>query len=60
MMIHLGVQRPLGQRLFQFIKQAVFRKRRLGVGSRQKLFKQLIGNSRLFPSRHMMPPSIAS
>src|ERR1700738_2451695 len=60
MMIYLGVQGSFGKRLLQAVEQAVFYKGRFRVGSRQKLIKQLVGNSRLLPSRHTMSPSFPS
>jgi hypothetical protein len=60
MMIDLGVQRPLGQRLLQLVQQAVLLKRALRVRSSQKLIPQLIGNSRWFPSCHTGSPLFPS
>src|SRR5208337_392729 len=60
MMINLGVQGSFGKRLLQLVEQPVLRKGCLRVGSRQKLIKQLVGNSRLLPSRHTMSPSFPS
>src|SRR5512134_362413 len=60
MMIHLRVQRPLGQSLLQLVQQPVLVKRRLRVRSSQKLIQKCIGNSRLFASCHTMSPFLAS
>src|SRR5208283_5298479 len=60
MVIDLGVQGSFGKRLLQLVEQPVLGKGRLRVGSRQKLIKQLVGNSRLLPSRHTMSPSFPS
>ena len=60
MVIDLSVQRPLCKGFFQFIKQAVFRKRRFRIRSSQKMIKQLVGNVRLLSSRPSAPPSLAS
>ena len=42
-MIHLGVQRPLGQRLLQPVEQAAGVKRGRRIGARQKLVEQRVG-----------------
>ena len=59
-MIDLGVQNPLGQRLLQLIQQAILLKCRLRVRPGQQLIQQLIGNNRWFPSCHTMPPQFPS
>ena len=56
-MIHLRVQRPLGQRLLQLVQQAVLLERRLRIRAGQQLVQKLIGNNRLFASCHTMSPS---
>jgi hypothetical protein len=38
-MVHLGVQRPLGQRFLQLVDEAVGVKRRAGVGAVEQLVK---------------------
>ena len=68
-MIHLGVQRPLGQRLLQIVEKAVGVKCRLRVRAAKQLVKQrvrypgalrrAIGNSfdPLCPPAHEIPDS---
>src|SRR5580700_2562130 len=60
MMIHLGVQHSLGQRLLQIIKQAIRVKCGLRVGTSQKLVEDGIGYTRLFASRHGWAPLLPS
>src|SRR5216684_9251793 len=50
--VHLGVQHPLGQRLLQIIKQAVRIESRLRIGASQKLVEDGVRNTRFFASRH--------
>jgi len=57
MMVHLGVQRALGQCLLQPVDQAVRIKRRLRIGARQKLVKQGVGYRRFLASGHGRSPS---
>ena len=45
-MVHLGVQRPLGQRLLQIVEQAVRVERRLRIGAGQQLVEDRIRNLR--------------
>jgi hypothetical protein len=51
-MVHLGVQRTVGQRLLQLVQKAVRIKRRLRIGSGQQLVEDGIRNLRFFASRH--------
>lgn len=39
MMIHLGIERPFGQRLLQRIQQATLLKGRSGIAAGQQLIK---------------------
>jgi hypothetical protein len=57
MLVHLRVQRPLGQRLLQLVQQAVGGKGALGIGPSQQLVKDGIWDNRLFASGHAMSPS---
>jgi hypothetical protein len=52
MVVHLGVQRPLGQRLLQAVDQAVPLQRRPQIGTCQQLVEQGIGYRRGFASGH--------
>jgi hypothetical protein len=56
-MVHLGVERALGQRLLQIVEQAVGVKSRFGIGSSQKLVEERVGNAGSFASCHREPPS---
>src|SRR3954469_7998020 len=56
MVIHLGIQDALGERLFQTVKKSVRIKGRLGIGPSQKLVQDGIRNMRLFASRHGWAP----
>jgi hypothetical protein len=58
--VHLGVQRPLGERLLQPVQQASVGQGGPGIGSGQELVQQLIRDRGLFASRHTMAPSAAS
>ena len=60
MMVHLGVQRPLGQRLLQLVEQAVRIERRLRIGAGQQLVEDGVRNLRLFASRHVGAPLLPS
>jgi transposase len=60
MMIHLGVQRPLGQRLLQPVQQAPVGQGGSGVRPAQELVEQFIRDGGLFASWHTMAPSAAS
>jgi hypothetical protein len=59
-MVHLGVQRPLGQRLLQLIQQAALVKGRAGIGTRQELVQHLIRDPRRFAAGHGGAPSFPS
>ena len=59
MVIHLGVQRPLRQRLLQFVDQTARLKSRLRIGAGQKLVKQRVGNLRFLASGHEKSPSFS-
>src|SRR4051794_11089405 len=56
MVIHLGIQDALGERLFQAVEKAVRIKGRLRIGPSQKLIQDGIRNMRLFASRHGWAP----
>src|SRR4051812_28748975 len=56
MVIHLGIQDALGERLFQAVEKAVRIKGRLGIGPSQQLVQDGIRNMRLFASRHGWAP----
>jgi hypothetical protein len=56
MVIHLGIQSALGERLFQIIEKAIRVKGRLGIGPSQELVQNGIRNTRLFASRHVGAP----
>jgi hypothetical protein len=58
MMVHLGIQRPVGQRLLQLVEKAIRIKRRLRIGAGQKLVEDGIRNLRFFASRHIGAPLI--
>jgi hypothetical protein len=58
--VHLGVQRPLGQGLLQAVEQAVRIERRLRIGAGQELVEDGVGDLRLFASRHVGAPSLLS
>src|SRR3954454_21289610 len=60
MMIHLRVQRPLGQGLLQAVEEAVRIERRLRIGPGQKLVEDGVGDLELFASRHVGAPSLPS
>jgi hypothetical protein len=51
-MVHLGIERPLGQSLLQFVEQAIGVKRRLRISPSQKLIQYGIGDLRFLASRH--------
>ena len=57
MMVHLGIQRALGERLLQLVEKAVRIEGRLRVRSGQKLVKDRVRNTRFFASRHVAAPS---
>src|SRR4051794_15817120 len=59
-MIHLCVQRPLGQCLLQAVEEAVRIERRLRIGPGQKLVEDGVGDLELFASRHVGAPSLPS
>src|SRR3954451_22214929 len=56
MVIHLGIQDALGERLFQTVKKSVRIEGRLRIGPSQKLVQDGIRNMRLFASRHGWAP----
>src|SRR4051812_34430568 len=56
MVIHLGIQDALGERLFQAVEKAVRIEGRLRIGPSQKLVQDGIRNMRLFASRHGWAP----
>jgi hypothetical protein len=56
MMIHLGIQGALGERLFQAVKKTVRIEGRLRIGPSQQLVQDGIRNMRLFASRHGWAP----
>src|SRR4051794_12010769 len=58
--VHLGVQRPLGQRLLQAVEEAVRVEGRLRIGTRQQLVEDRVRNTGLFASRHVGAPSLPS
>jgi hypothetical protein len=54
--VHLGLQGALGERLLQVIEKAIRVKGRLGIGPSQELVQNGIRNTRLFASRHVGAP----
>src|SRR3954453_17897297 len=56
MVIHLGIQDALGERLFQAVKKSVRIKGRLRIRPSQQLVQDGIRNMRLFASRHGWAP----
>ena len=60
MMIHLGVQRPLGQRLLEIVEQPVGVKCRLRVRPGQQLIQQRVRNPWCLASGHEESPSFPS
>src|SRR3954465_4250290 len=56
MVMDLGIQDALRERLFQTVKKSVRIKGRLGIGPSQKLVQDGIRNMRLFASRHGWAP----
>src|SRR3954467_15716040 len=56
MVIHLGIQDALGERLFQAVKKSVRIEGRLRIGPSQKLVQDGIRNMRFFASRHGWAP----
>jgi hypothetical protein len=56
--VHLRVQRPLGQGLLQAVEEAVRIERRLGIGARQQLVQKGVRYRRLFASWHVGAPSL--
>jgi hypothetical protein len=60
MVIHLGVQRPLGQRLLEPIEQPALLQGRRGVRAGEQLVQHLIRDLRRFPSSHGGGPSFPS
>lgn len=57
MMVHLGVQRALGESLLQFVQQAVGVKSRFRTGSGQKLMEKRVGYVGRLASCYRGPPS---
>src|SRR3954466_11021055 len=55
-MVHLGIQGALGERLLQVIEKAIRVKGRLGIGPSQELVQNGIRNTRLFAPRHVGAP----
>lgn len=55
-MVHLGVQGALGQRLLQIVEQAVGVEGRLGIGAGQQLVQEFVRNAGGFASGHREPP----
>jgi hypothetical protein len=43
MVVHLGIQCPLGERLLQLVKQAILGERGLGISPGQQLIEQVVG-----------------
>ena len=58
--VELGIQRPLGQRLLQPVQQAALGQGRSGIRPAQELVQQLIRDRGLLASWHTMAPSAAS
>src|SRR3954454_1055799 len=58
--VHLGVQRPFGERLLQLVEQAVRVEGRLRIGAGQQLVENRVGYPRLFASWHVGAPSLLS
>src|SRR3954468_22171361 len=56
MVIHLGIQDALGERLLQAVEKAVRIKGRLWIGPSQQLVQDGIRNMRRFASRHGWAP----
>ena len=52
MMVHLSVQRPFGQHLFQLIQQAALVEGRAGLRAGQQLVQHPAGDPRRFASGH--------
>ena len=60
MVVHLGVQRPLGQRPLQLVDQAVPAEGGLRITAGQELVQQLVRDDRGFASCHARVPSFPS
>jgi hypothetical protein len=60
MMVHLGIERPLGESLLQLVEQPVLGKGRLGISARQQLIEQVVRNARFLAACHAMSPSRSS
>src|SRR3712207_3360351 len=58
--VELGIERPLGERLLQPVQQAALGQGRSGIRPAQELVQQLIRDRGLFASWHTMAPSAAS
>jgi hypothetical protein len=60
MVVHLGVQRPLGQRLLQLLQQPALLERSAGIRARQQLVHHLVRYPRRFASGHRGDPLFPS
>src|SRR3712207_6474876 len=60
MVVELGIQRPLGERLLEPVQQAALGQGRSGIRPAQELVQHLIRDRGLFASWHTMAPSAAS
>src|SRR5215213_11512717 len=60
MVVHLGVEDPLGQGLLQVIKQPIGLQSGSRWGAGQQLIKHGIRDTRVFASRHGWAPSLRS
>jgi hypothetical protein len=60
MMVHLGVENPLGQRLLQIVEQPVRVENRLRIGASQQLVEDSVGYARLFAAWHRWAPLLRS
>jgi hypothetical protein len=57
MVVHLGVQRPLRQRTFQLVDEAILAEGSLRITAGQELIQQLVRDHRRFASCHARVPS---
>jgi hypothetical protein len=60
MMVHLGIQRPLGESLLQLIEQPILGKGCLGVSTCQQLIEEVVRNPGFLAACHAMSPSRSS
>ncbi len=60
MVVHLGVQRPLRQRTFQLVDEAILAEGSLRITAGQELIQQLVRDHRRFASCHARVPSFPS